>query len=116
MMVSVDELEGELSTKKTYEVPFPLLSDPEAEVLSAYRVVNQLDGPGVKRLEGFGIDIVRWSKRRHHKIAIPSIFLIDEGGVVRFAHAARDHRTRPSNEALLAKLKELRPQPEPPTP
>ncbi len=90
-------------------MPFPLLSDPEAEVHTAYKVVNELDEAGVKRLEGFGIDVERWSKRKHHKIAIPSVFLIDEGGVVRFAHAAHDYRTRPKMDALIGKLKALRP-------
>jgi peroxiredoxin len=50
--------------------------------------------------------VERWSKRKHHKIAIPSIFLIDKSGVVRFAHAAHDYKTRPKTEALLEALKD----------
>ena len=72
----------------------------------AYKVANELDEAGVKRLKGFGIELERWSKRRHHKVAIPSIFLIDKSGIVRFAHAAHDYKTRPKTEALLAALKD----------
>jgi len=107
VMVSVDELEGSVETKKTYEVPFPLLSDPDAKVHEQYQVVNELDGAGVERLKKFGIDVERWSKREHHKIAIPSIFLIGQDGKVKFAHAAKDYKTRPDTDALLAELKKL---------
>lgn len=107
VMVSVDELEGSVETKKTYDVPFPLLSDAEVTVHEQYKVVNALDGAGVERLKGFGIDIERWSKRKHHKIAIPAIFLIGRDGKVKFAHAAEDYKTRPDTDALLARLKTL---------
>jgi len=107
VMVSVDELEGSVETKKTYEVPFPLLSDADATVHEQYRVVNALDDAGVERLKGFGIDVERWSKRKHHKIAIPAIFLIGQDRKVRFAHAAKDYKTRPDTEQLLAALKKL---------
>lgn len=107
-MVSVDELDGNLATKDAYDVPFPVLSDPDAEVHTAYNVVNELDDAGVERLKGFGLDIERWSKRKHHKIAIPSIFLIDEDGVVQFAHAAHDYKSRPKTDKLLEVLAENR--------
>lgn len=107
VMVSVDALEGSVETKKTYDVPFPLLSDVDAEVHDQYRVANALDDAGVEQLKGYGIDIERWNQRKHHKIAIPSIFLIGKDMKVRFAHAAKDYKTRPPVDALLAKLKAL---------
>ena len=107
-MISVDELDGNLDTRDAYDVPFPVLSDPEVKVHEAYRVVNELDDAGVDRLKGFGIDIEYWSKRKHHKIAIPSMFLIDQKGVVQFAHAAHDYKSRPKTEKLLEVLAENR--------
>lgn len=108
-MVSVDELEGQNETLKTYEVPFPLLSDPEAKVHEQFKVANDLNKgeKGHEWLKTKGIDVERWSKRKHHKVAIPSIFLIDQDLVVRFAHAAHDYKTRPKTEALVEKLKEI---------
>jgi len=108
VLVSVDEQDPATLTTKAYEVPFPLLSDPEVKVHALYRVINPMDEAGVKRLAGLGIDLERWSKRKHHKIAVPSMFLIDEGGTVRFAHAAHDHRTRPALGPLLERLTALR--------
>lgn len=107
-MVSVDELDGNLVTKDAYEVPFPVLSDPDATVHTAYAVVNELDDAGVERLKGLGLDIERWSKRKHHKVAIPSMFLIDQQGLVQFAHAAHDYKSRPKTEKLLEVLADNR--------
>ena len=106
VMISVDDIDGIVKTQETYEVPFPLLSDPDVKVHTAFKVVNDLGDAGTQRLLEFGIDVERWSKRKHHKIAVPSIFLIDREGVVRFAHAAHDYKTRPDTDALLAVLEE----------
>ena len=105
--VSVDEMEGVAKTSATYEVPFALLSDPDLKAHEAYHVVNAVKGDAAAKLRSFGIDLERWSRRKHHKIAIPSLFAIDQRHVVRFAHAARDHRTRPSMKDLLAALGKL---------
>lgn len=85
----------------TYTVPFPLLSDPDLSAHEAFKVVNALDEAGVQHLAKLGIDLERWSKRKHHKIAIPSLFLIDKERTVRWAHAARDYKTRPKESDVL---------------
>lgn len=102
--MSVDEVEGAAKTAASYEVPFPLLSDPDVKVHEAYRVVDDLGDEGTARLEKLGIDIERWSKRKHHKIAIPAIFLIGKDKKVKWAHAAEDYKTRPAIGPLVAAL------------
>ena len=73
----------------------------------AYKVTNALDEKGVERLKKLNIDIERWSKRKHHKIAIPAIFLVGKDKKVKWAHAAKDYKTRPDFDALVAELKKL---------
>jgi peroxiredoxin len=70
-------------------------------------VVNALDDASVERLAGFGIRLDAWSKRRHHTIAIPSQFLIGSDRKIHWAHAAHDHRTRPSVDQGLGALAKL---------
>lgn len=67
----------------------------------AFNVLNQLDEAGVKRLEGYGIDLEAHSGQKHHTIAIPSIFIIDAKGKVAWAHADTEYKTRPSAKQLL---------------
>jgi peroxiredoxin len=105
--ISVDTPEAIAASDKTYEVPFPVLSDPDLKSLEAYKVVHALDDPTAERLASFGISLEAWSKRKHKKIAIPSLFLIDRDKTIRFAHAAHDYKTRPDTEALLAALRKI---------
>lgn len=100
--ISVDELEGAKTTLQTYEVPFPLWSDPDLKAHEAFKVVLEVPPAGVEKLQGYGISLERWSKRKHHKIAIPSIFILDRQRKVLWAHADQNHRRRPKLEQLLA--------------
>lgn len=107
VLVSVDEIDGTTALGATYEIPFPVLSDPDVKVHEVYRVVNQVDDAMATKLAGFGISLEAWSKRKHHKIAIPSQFVIGQDKKILWAHAARDHRTRPSSAQVLAVLERL---------
>ncbi len=84
-----------------YEIPFPVLSDPDLTAHTAYSVVHRAEAADVERLRGFGVDLEDWSGRKHHVIAVPSVFLVDAAGVVRWAHADEDYKTRPSVAQLL---------------
>lgn len=105
--VSVDDVDEAAKTQATYTIPFPVLSDPDLAAHRALRVAHYADEAEVAKLRGFGIDIERSSGRKHHTIAIPSIFIIDVEGVVRWAHADRDYKVRPSTEQLLAAIDAL---------
>ena len=110
-VISVDSVEESNRTKKTYEVPFPILSDPDLKAHEAFRVVHKIDDATADKYKGFGIDLDKASGRSHHKIAVPSIFIVDQGGTVRWAHGGPDYKVRPSPAQLLAgldKMPELR--------
>ncbi len=105
--ISVDRIDEASRTRATYDIPFPVLSDPDLVAHRAYRVVHQVDAAELSRLGGFGIDLERSSGRTHHVIAIPSIFIVDRAGVVRWAHANPDYKIRPSVPQLLAVIEGL---------
>ncbi len=100
--ISVDKVDEASKTNATYEIPFPVLSDPDLRAHEAFRVVHEASDDEVARLEGFGIDIEKSSGKSHHKFAVPAFFLIDAKGVVRWAHADPEYKVRPTMEQLLA--------------
>jgi peroxiredoxin len=102
--VSVDKPSSAKETQASYEIPFPVLSDPELEVHRAFHVDRKLDTEELERLKKLGTDIERYSGKQHHTIAVPSLFLIDKERIVRWAHADLDYKTRPTVEQLLAAL------------
>ena len=102
--ISVDKPEAEAKTKATYAIPFPVLSDTDAVVLEAFHVVNNVDDATLAKMKEFGVDLESYSGKPHHKIAIPSLFLIDRTGTVRWAHSDPDFKVRPSIAQILAAI------------
>ncbi|KIG19432.1 Peroxiredoxin [Enhygromyxa salina] len=102
--ISVDRADESAKTKATYTIPFPVLSDPDLDAHQAYRVTHEVSQPELEKLRGFGINLEAASGRTHHTIAIPSMFLIDSQGAVRWAHADKDYKVRPATDSLLAAI------------
>jgi len=102
--VSVDKPEAEAKMKATYAIPFPVLSDSSAALIEAFRVVNHVDGATAAKLKGFGVDLEGYSGQTHHEIAIPSLFLVDRQGVVRWAHSDPEYTVRPTTEQILTAI------------
>jgi len=63
-------------------LPFSLLSDPDGEVSRRYGVWDEEGG-----------------------IARPAIFVIDSGGLVRYAYVGEDFADRPGDEPVFAALR-----------
>ena len=108
-VISVDVSEEGTRTRASWEIPFPVLSDSGLDAHRAYHVVNEVDDATVERLRGMGMDLEAHSGGDHHTVAVPAIFLIDREGVVRWAHADHDYRTRPSVEQILGAIPALAP-------
>lgn len=102
--ISVDRAEESAETQALYTIPFPILSDPDLAAHRAYRVLNELGQEDLDRLAGFGMDIEAASGRTHHTIAVPSLFLLDANGVIRWAHADQDYKVRPSIAKVLGAI------------
>jgi len=107
VLISVDRQSVAARSKQTYDVPFPVLSDSDLSVHEAFHVLNQMHDSTASRMKGRGIDLEEYSGRKHHTVAIPSVFLIEKDGRIAFSHAARDHKTRPTPEQLLGKIDTL---------
>ncbi len=51
--------------------------------------------------------VERFSARTHHKTARPATFLVDEKGVVRFAHAGTDSSVRVTAVQILKRIDDV---------
>lgn len=102
--ISVDRPEESSKTQATFEIPFPVLSDPDLHAHEAFRVVHRADAEEAARLKGFGIDLERSSGKTHHSFAVPALFLVDAAGKIRWAHADPDYKVRPRTPQILAAL------------
>jgi peroxiredoxin len=99
--ISVDKPSEEAKTQAKDGVPFPMLSDSKLVAHKAFKVVHATGEEEQKKMASFGVDLGAYSGESHKSFAIPSVFLVDKGGVVRFAHVDEDYKTRPSAKQLL---------------
>jgi peroxiredoxin len=100
--ISVDLPTEEAKTQAKHGIPFPMLSDPKLKAHQAFHVVHVAPEPEQKALAGFGIDLTTYSGETHKSFAVPSLFLVDKHGVIRFVHVDEDYKTRPSVKQMLA--------------
>lgn len=78
------------------------LSDANGSAMRAYGVAFHVDDATAATLAGFGIDLAAASGQQHRWLPVPSVFLIDSTGSVRFVHADPDYRRRLDPQVLLA--------------
>lgn len=109
VLISADKPDASAMAKATYEIPFPVLSDPDLRAHEAFDVVVQIDDATAEKYKTYGIVLENWSGRDHHKIAAPGVFLLDRTGTVQWAHVSKDYKTRPSVEQLLRVLDQRKP-------
>jgi len=87
--ISVDlpEASRDLAVKAGYT--FPMLSDPDAEVIRRYHLLHPAAGP-----DG-------------HDIARPAEFLVDSSKIVRWTNFTEDIRVRARADEMLAAARQL---------
>ena len=86
LAVSTDALSGAERAIEYLHLGFPILFDPEAEVVRRYGVYNLLQD----------------------RLATPSTFIIDKNGDVRWKYVGRNYTDRPSNQQIIAQLEALK--------
>lgn len=102
VLISADAPDKSALLGAKYEIPFPVLSDPDLLAHRIFNVVLTLDEQTVATYKNdYGIDLEAWSGRDHRSFAVASAFIVDQQGMVKASHAPEDYRQRPSIEQLL---------------
>lgn len=105
--ISPDRPEKMATSLKVEDLGYALYSDSSLEAARAFGIVYQLGDAQVAKYEGFGIDLEAASGRDHHQLPVPSVFLVEAGGTIRWVYSNPDYRVRPDNAALLKAARAL---------
>lgn len=93
------------------DLGYRLFSDSPLTAARAFGIVYQLDAEEVRRYAGFGIDLEDASGQSHHQLPVPSVFLVERGGTIRWVYSNPDYRVRPDNAQLLEAARRHAPAP-----
>ncbi len=83
------------------ELGYTLFSDSEMTAARAFGIAYQLGPDAVELYKGIGVDLEAAAGRDHHQLPVPSVFLVEKGGTVRWVYSNPDYKVRPANEQLM---------------
>lgn len=105
--ISPDTPEKLAESLSKQALTYTLLSDSAMDVTRAFGLAFEVDDATRQRYRDFGIDLEAASGRSHHLLPVPAVYLVDRGGIVRFAHWNPDYTTRLGPEELLTAARGL---------
>ncbi len=83
------------------ELGYTLFSDSEMSAARAFGIAYQLGPDTLELYKGYGIDLAAAAGRDHHQLPVPSVFLVDAAGTIRWVYSNPDYEVRPDNASLL---------------
>lgn len=86
---------------------YTLYSDSTLEAAKAFGIAFQLTEAEVAEYGDYGIDLEAASGQGHHQLPVPSVFLVEAGGAIRWVYSNPDYTVRPDNALLLEAARKL---------
>lgn len=99
--ISPDRPEALARSLEAKGLEYQLYSDSGLEAARAFGIAFRVDDATLARYQRHGIDLEAASGRNHHQLPVPSVFLVDAGGKIRWVYSNPDYQVRPDNAALL---------------
>jgi peroxiredoxin len=100
------------SSLKNPDVDYTLLSDPELKAAQAFRIAFHLDDKKYAEELRWGVDLEKSTGTKAHALPVPSVFIVDTSGVIRFAYSNPDFRVRLGAQELWKAAVPLAPNPQ----
>ena len=110
VLVGLGNVEQTAAFKERFDVPFPMIADPDKRLFEAFRLKQATAGSllspnmvfrGVTAMaKGHGIGVPQGDVRQ-----LPGVFIIDADGRILFSHHAAGPADHPRPETLLAALR-----------
>ena len=83
------------------KVKYHILSDASMNAARAFGVAYRLDAKTLQYLKSEGIDLEATQGTKTHELPVPSVFIVDRSGIVRFRHFNADFKVRVDAASVL---------------
>lgn len=80
---------------------YTLLSDPKARAIRSFGLAFRVGIGTVVSYREKGLDLEKRSGQSHHILPVPAAYLIDQDGIIRYAHWDPNYKERIDGEKLL---------------
>ncbi len=99
--ISADQSTILQESLKANNLGYTLYSDSSLLAARAFGIAFQLSDDDVRMYLDYGIDLEAASGEEHHQLPVPSVFLVEAGGTIRWVYSNPDYEIRPDNAAIL---------------
>ncbi len=101
VFLSTDRPEILYSSLKEADIHYTLLSDSHLEAAKAFHVAYHLDDATILKQKQYGVDLEETTGTTLHELPVPSVFIIDTTGTIRYVYSNPDYKVRLASDALL---------------
>jgi peroxiredoxin len=100
VFLSTDRPELLYTSLKATDIHYTLLSDSHLEAAKAFHVAYHVDDATLAKMREYGVDLESTTGTTQHALPVPSVFIIDTSGIIRFVYSNPDYTIRLGAEAL----------------
>ena len=94
VFLSTDRPELLYSSLKATNIHYTLLSDSQLEAAKAFHVAYHVDDATFAKMREYGVDLEASTGTKQHELPVPSVFIIDTSGTIRFVYSNPDYKVR----------------------
>ena len=88
------------SSLKAENIHYTLLSDSRLEAAKAFHIAYRLDEATLANMKKYGVDLDSTTGEPLHELPVPSVFIIDKTGTIRYVYSNPDYKVRLGADAL----------------
>jgi peroxiredoxin len=105
--ISPDKPENLKKSIDKHNISYLLVSDSSMEVAKSLNVFFKVDDVTLTKYKLFGIDLNESSGQKHNLLPVPSVYIVDKNGNIKFKHSNPDYTVRLDSQTILDKVKSL---------
>lgn len=94
VFLSTDRPQLLYTSPKEKDLKYTLLSDDQLQAAEAFHVAYRLDDAAYARQLQYGVDLEKTTGNQKHELPVPSVFIIDKSGMIRFVYSNPDYTVR----------------------
>ena len=102
VFLSTDRPELLYSSLQNAGIHYTLLSDSQLEAARGFHIAYHVDDTTLAKMRDYGIDLEVTTGTKQHELPVPSAFIIDRSGTIRYVYSNPDYTVRLGADALSA--------------
>ncbi|MBS1494337.1 MAG: AhpC/TSA family protein [Bacteroidetes bacterium] len=103
--ISADKPEKISEMMTNDELKYTILSDNNSDASTAFGIAFKVDDATVEKYKGYNIDLDAASGNSNHILPVPSVFILDTQGKIKYEYVNPDYKVRLDADKLLEEAK-----------